>query len=113
LRRKSYVDTTVSLKHTFTISETYLTLLLAIALGIHEDLDDRVSMATDYGIMGLVFGYLNMRREAMENINKGLNILLRQEEKTGYRHPMIETLKRMISIVSCIMSIFLSNFMNR
>ena len=63
------------------------------ALEIHENLNDRVGMAIDYANIGFVLKELNKRKEALESVENGLNILLELEKETGYHHPLIETLK--------------------
>ena len=63
------------------------------ALGINESLNDRVEMAKDYWGIGQALK-LNKRKKSAESVQSGLNILLELEKETGYRHPLVETLKQ-------------------
>lgn len=50
-------------------------------------------MGRDYTNIGRALKEMNQLREAVEAVGTGLNILLELEKETGYRHPLIKTLK--------------------
>jgi hypothetical protein len=67
-----------------------------MALEIDEELNDEGGIARDYYNMGLALEALSENVEAIDSVNRGLNILLELEKETGYHHPWIETLERFI-----------------
>ena len=42
----------------------------------------------------VLYQKLNKSKEAVESVDKGLDILQELKERTGYHHPLIETLKQ-------------------
>ena len=69
------------------------------ALEIHEGLNDRVGMAEDYANIGVVLKKLNKSKEAVETVDKGLDILHELKERTGYHHPLIEKVGQLSDVL--------------
>lgn len=63
-------------------------------LEIQGERNNLVGIGNDYGDIGIGLKELNKRKEALESFEKGLHILLEFERQTGYRHPLMETHKK-------------------
>lgn len=53
-------------------------------------------MGRDYNNIGLVLNDMDNNKEALDDLNNGLDILLDLEKTTGHHNPLIETIKQRI-----------------